>query len=55
MNPTDVNGTVTEQTPTGELRFVDGKLEQLWRNVLTGETVWKIVPAFNTKEKHHGR
>lgn len=55
MTPTDIAGIVQTEIPTPTLRFVDGKLEQLWINKLTGEEVWKRVEKFETKkEQRHG-
>lgn len=51
MYPTDVQGAVAVEKPTAELRYVDGKLEQKWINLTTGEEIWRRVPVFDKKGK----
>lgn len=43
--PSNVQGTVSVEKATPELRFVNGKLEQKWINVVTGQIIWKRVKA----------
>lgn len=54
ITPTNVQGTAAPEKATPELRFVDGKLEQKWINVVTGATFWKRVKAFDSKERSNG-
>lgn len=51
MLPTNVQGTTEVEKRTNEIRFVDGKLEQKWVNVLTGEEFWRRVDSFGKKGK----
>ena len=51
ITPTNVQGETAIERATPELRFVDGKLEQKWINVLTGAVFWKRVKAYDSKEK----
>ena len=54
MLPTNVQGTQEVEKRTAEIRFVDGKLEQKWVNVTTGEEVWRRVESFDKKGRQHG-
>lgn len=54
LTPTNVQGTTEVMKRTNELRFVNGKLEQKWLNVTTGEEVWRGVDSFDKKGKENG-
>lgn len=51
ISPTNIQGDAATERATPELRFVDGKLEQKWVNIVTGAVFWKRVKAYDSKEK----